>query len=61
MIVGQKYAIKTKNGIVKKYLSSIYGGLYYFVNSRAAMNPDYSIFNSRGTVYNLTNVIGVAR
>ena len=61
LVIGKPYKINTKKGVVEKYLSYIdkRTGLYYFVNTTKAVNPGNTgyMFGTRGTVYNIENVI----
>lgn len=60
--VGKKYRIKTKNGIVEKYLSYIdeKNKLLYFVKSEGKINSKKLgfMYGTRGTNHNIKNVIG---
>ena len=60
MEIGKRYLIKTKKGIIKKYLSYVKDGFYYFVENNKEINSSNIgfMFGVRGTVYNSKNIIG---
>lgn len=59
--IGKLYKINTKKGVVEKYLSFIdkRNGMHYFVNKAKDVNDSNIgyMFGTRGTVYNIDNVI----
>ena len=61
MVIGKLYKINTKKGVVEKYLSYIdkRTGMHYFVDKENYVNDSNIgyMFGTRGTVYNIDNVI----
>ena len=61
LVIGKLYKINTKKGVVEKYLSYIdkRTGMHYFVNKAKEVNDSNMgyMFGTRGTVYNIENVI----
>ena len=61
MVIGKLYKINTKKGVVEKYLSYIdqKNEIYYFVDKPKQVNSSKTgyMFGTRGTVYNIDNVI----
>lgn len=63
LVIGAKYKIQTKKGIVEKYLSHIdkRTKMLYFVEDEDGINSSNIgyMFGTRGTVHSTKNVIGI--
>lgn len=61
LVIGAKYRIQTKKGIVEKYLSYIdkrTNCLYFVENEKDVINPNKRyLFGTRGTMHSTKNVI----
>ena len=63
LVIGEKYRIQTKKGIVEKYLSYIdkRTKMLYFVENEKDINDSNIgyMFGARGTMHSTKNVIGI--
>ena len=63
LVIGEKYRIQTKKGIVQKYLSYIdkRTKMLYFVENEKDINDSNIgyMFGTRGTMHSTKNVIGI--
>lgn len=62
LVIGEKYRIQTKKGIVEKYLSYIdkRTKMLYFVENKKDINNAQLgyLFTTRGTMHSTKNVLG---